>query len=208
MKKLLLTAFEPFNGQIINPSLEAARAMKTAHFSGAQIEVLELPVHRFEAIETTLSYLHQYQPDIVIMLGEAGGREGVTPERIAFNLDDFPIPDNGGHQPRNEIIALGGSESYFSTLPIEEIEKRLHLAQFPSSISESAGRYLCNRLFYSVMHAVAVSGGPSSAGFVHLPYLREQVMDLAVETPSFTREELVQAVQLVIEVCLDKHYQA
>jgi len=208
MKKLLLTAFEPFNGQIINPSLEAAREMKTKHFAGAQIEVLELPVHRFDAIERTLEYLSHFQPDVIVMLGEAGGREGVTPERTAFNLDDFPIPDNGGHQPRNEIIALGGPESYFSTLPIQAIETQLKLAKISASISESAGRYLCNRLFYSVMHAIASHDKSIRAGFVHVPYLEEQVAELATETPSFSRETMMQAVQLVIEVCLEKQYEA
>jgi pyroglutamyl-peptidase len=112
-KKILVTAFEPFNGQIINPSLEATRMLESMCFPYNCIKTLELPVHRFGAVKSTLNCIRDFQPHIVLMLGEAGGRGDITPELQAFNLDDFPIPDHGGHQPKQELIVEGGPEKYF-----------------------------------------------------------------------------------------------
>jgi pyroglutamyl-peptidase len=200
MKRLLLTAFEPFAGEPINPSLEAARQMEKIEFHETVIHVAELPVDRFRAVEMSLELIRSNKPDIVIMLGEAGGRYRVNPERVAINIDDFRIADNAGNQPRDEPIINGGPAAYFSTLPIRAITDRITKAHIPAAISNSAGSYLCNRLFYSVMHAIDSEGWATRAGFIHLPYLHDQAMNKYPEVPSLSRESIVEAVRLAIEV--------
>lgn len=203
MKKLLITCFEPFDGEAINPSTEAARAMERVVFSGAQLRVAELPVERFKAIEVALGHLGEYGPDLMIMLGESGGRYRINPERIAINVDDFRIPDNAGNKPVDETIIEGGPAAYFSTLPVRAIRDRLVEARIPAAISSSAGTYLCNRLFYSVMHNIATEDLPILAGFIHLPYLHDQVLEKRYDFPSFSRGTIVEGVRLAIEVSLE-----
>ena len=202
MKKLLLTAFEPFAGERINPSLEAARQMSRVEFSGAIINVAELPVDRHQAVTTALELIHVDRPDIIIMLGEAGGRFRVNPERVAINVDDFRIPDNAGNQPKDEPIVEGGPAAYFSTLPIRAITERIVSAGIPAAISNTAGTYLCNRLFYSAMHTINTEGLQAIAGFIHLPYLHEQAINKNPDVPSLSRESIVEAVRLAIEVSI------
>jgi len=202
VKKLLLTAFEPFAGEKINPSLEAARQMSRVAFSGAVIDTAELPVDRHQAVTTALELIHESRPDIIIMLGEAGGRFRINPERIAINVDDFRIPDNAGNQPKDEPIVEGGPAAYFSTLPIRAMVDQIISAGIPAAISNTAGTYLCNRLFYSVMHAISTEGLPAIAGFMHLPYLHEQAINKNPDVPSLSRESIVEAVRLAIEVSI------
>jgi pyroglutamyl-peptidase len=201
-KKLLLTAFEPFDDEALNPSLEVARALAGVQCAGAHIDVIELPVERFRAIDLALDYLRHQAPDVVIMLGEAGRRFRVTPERVAINTDDFSIPDNAGHQPKGEPIIAGGPVGYFSALPIYEIVNQLRKAHIPAAISNSAGTYLCNRLFYSVMHCIAVEQWPIIAGFIHLPYMHEQTVNKRLEFPSLSRDTIIDAVRRAIAVSL------
>jgi pyroglutamyl-peptidase len=202
MKKLLLTAFEPFGGEGLNPSLEAARQMEKINFPDALIRVAELPVDRYRAVEIAVELICAGRPDIVIMLGEAGARYRISPERVAINVDDFRIPDNSGNQPRDEAIVEGGPVGYFSTLPIRAITERINKAHIPAAISNSAGAHLCNRLFYSVMHTISVEGLSAKAGFIHLPYLHDQAINKYPDVPSLSRESMVEAVRLAIEVSL------
>ena len=202
VKKLLLTAFEPFGGERINPSLDAARQMEKVDFPNAVVRVAELPVDRFRAVDIALELVRAGRPDIVIMLGEAGGRHRITPERVAINVDDFRIPDNAGNQPTDEPVIEGGPVAYFSTLPIRAIADRINEAHIPAAISNSAGAYLCNRLFYSVMHTIGAEDLPIKAGFIHLPYLHDQAINKYPDVPSLSRESIIEAVRLAIEVSL------
>lgn len=203
MKKLLLTAFEPFAGEAINPSAEAARAIGAIDFSGAVVRIAELPVDRYRAVSAALDLIRADRPDIVVMLGEAGRRYRINPERVAINIDDFRIADNAGNKPTDEAIIEGGPVAYFSTLPIRSIVERIKSAHIPAAISNSAGTYLCNRLFYSVMNFIKVENFGTSAGFIHLPYLHDQVINKDAEVPSLSRETIVEAVRLAIEVTLN-----
>jgi pyroglutamyl-peptidase len=202
MKKLLLTAFEPFGGESINPSVEAARAIRGVHFEGAQVETLVLPVVRFDAEAAALERIRTSKPDIVIMLGQAANRARVTPERVAINVDDFPIPDNDGNLPPCEPIVEDGPVGYFSTLSIQSIVAELKTRRIPAAISNSAGTYLCNRLFYRVMHCIATEDLRIQAGFIHVPYLHEQILDKTLESPSMSRDTILEAVHVAIEVSL------
>lgn len=198
--KLLITAFEPFGGEQINPSLEAVRQIEKDRISNIAVLTAELPVDRYRAVDTALDLLMVNRPDIVIMLGEAGGRYKINPERVAINVDDFRIPDNVGNQPTDEPIIEGGPAAYFSTLPIRAIAERISKANIPAAISNTAGAYLCNRLFYSVMHAIKVNGLDASAGFIHLPYLHDQAVSKYWDFPSMSKETIVEAVRLAIDV--------
>lgn len=198
MKKMLLTAFEPFGGETVNPSQEVARRLGRGTFDNIQVEPCELPVDRFAAIEQALSRMHDFRPDVVLMLGEAGGRACLTLERIAVNLDDFRIPDRNGNQPRGEPIVADGPAEYRSTLPVDDLVEALTREQIPVAASVDAGRYLCNRLFYCVMHAIATEHLPMRAGFVHLPYLPEQVADKNPGTPSMQLETQLKALCRVV----------
>ena len=203
MKKLLLTGFEPFNGETINPSLETARVIAKVDFPDAEIDILELPVDRFQAIEITINRIRNAKPDVVIMLGEGSRRFRINPERVAINVDDFRIPDNSGNQPKGEPSVEGAPAAYFSTLPIYEIVERLQKAKIPAAISNTAGTYLCNRIFYSVMHFLAVEKLNTKAGFIHLPYIHEQTIDKPIDFPSLSLFSVVEAVRMAIEVSLE-----
>jgi pyroglutamyl-peptidase len=202
MRKLLLTAFEPFAGESVNSSLEVARRIRDMHFTNAHVEVVELPVTRFDAPDIAINRIRITAPDVVLMLGEAGRRFQVTPERVAINMDDFPIPDNTGNQPHGEPIIADGPVGYFSTLPIASIFSHLKKAHIPAAISNSAGLYLCNRLFYSVMHSIAMENLSIRAGFMHLPYLHEQTVNKNLDVPGMSLETMTEAVRIAMEVSL------
>jgi pyroglutamyl-peptidase len=203
LKRVMLTAFEPFEGETINPSLESARQMAGVEFPGALLRVLELPVERHVATGIALEALGEIQPDIVVMLGVAIARFRITPERVAINVDDFRIPDNAGNQPLGEPIVAGGPVGYFSTLPVRPIVDRLLKAGIPSAISNSAGTYLCNRLFYSVMHYISTRGLSTAAGFIHVPYQHEMALARYPDVPSMARETIVEGVRLALEVAIN-----
>jgi pyroglutamyl-peptidase len=169
---------------------------------GVHLDVVALPVVRFEMEEVALERLHAVTPDVVLMLGQAARRSRITPERVAINIDDFPIADNAGNQPRGEPIVDGGPVGYFSTLPLAAIVGALKARQIPAAISNSAGTYLCNRLFYRVMHCIAVERLPIQAGFVHVPYLHEQTVDKSLDFPSMSRETIIEAVRIAIEAAI------
>ena len=201
-KKILLTAFEPFGGETANPSLEAARAMTGVEFPGAKLTVVELPVDRFGAVEMASARVRALRPDVVMMLGQATARYRITPERVAINVDDYRIPDNAGNQPAGEPIIEGGPVGYLSTLPVRAITERLLRARIPAAVSNTAGTYLCNRLFYSVMHLIAAESLPAVGGFIHVPFMHEQALDKYPDVPSLSRETIIEAVRLAIEVTL------
>ena len=202
MKKLLLTAFEPFAGKTVNSSLEVAKAITTMKLAGVQIKVATLPVSRFQAIKIAFRYIAEQKPDIIIMLGEADSLFHFTPERVAINIDDFEIPDNTGHQPKGEPITKGGPVGYFSTLPINDIVTELRKGHIPAKVSNSAGTYLCNRLFYSVMHFITTEGLPIRAGFFHLPHVHKQTLIGYNNFTSMSFKDVVKAVQIAINTSL------
>jgi pyroglutamyl-peptidase len=205
MMKLLLTAFEPFDGRAINASQEIVRAIQGQAFDGAQIELLYLPVERFSSTRILLEAIESSQPDVIILLGEAKGRSAVTPERVAINVDDYPIPDNGGNQPREETIVEGGPAAYFSTLPIVAIRDALNGKDVPATISNSAGTYLCNRVFYSVMNHLSQTGSKARAGFIHIPVLAEHRPADVEAWPSLPRETILQGIELAVCTCIQQH---
>ncbi|WP_396433470.1 pyroglutamyl-peptidase I [Limnohabitans sp.] len=169
--RILLTGFEPFGGQSLNPSWEVARALHGVWVAGAQVTALQLPCVFAQALATLQQALADV-PDIVLALGQAEGRCDFSVERVAINVLDARIPDNAGQQPIDIPVSAGGPAAYFSTLPIKSLVLGLKAAGFPASVSPSAGSFVCNQVFYALQHTLAGRGVHS--GFVHLPLLPEQ----------------------------------
>ena len=199
MKKILLTAFEPFNGETVNPSQKVVRCLGRMTFDGLQVETCELPVDRFTAIELALGQIRRSRPDVVLMLGQAGGRSCITLERRAVNMDDFRIPDAAGRQPKRDPIVAGGPSDYFSALPVDALVERLTQEHIHAGLSHDAGSYLCNRLFYCVMHTISVEALPMIAGFIHLPYLPEQAAGKKPGTPSMPLEVMLAGLAIIMD---------
>jgi pyroglutamyl-peptidase len=173
--RILVTGFEPFGGQSLNPSWEVARALhglQLPGLQGAQVVAVQLPCVFAQALPALQQALMQHTPDIVLALGQAEGRCDLSVERIAINVMDARIPDNAGAQPIDVPVIAGGPASYFSTLPIKSLVAGLRAAGFPASVSQTAGTFVCNQVFYALQHTLAGQGVHS--GFVHLPLLPEQ----------------------------------
>lgn len=175
--KILVTAFDPFGGESVNPALEAVRLLPT-EIGGAEIEKVEVPTSFSRAFETVIAAVNKYNPDVIVCVGQAGGRKSITPERKAVNLDDARIADNDGDMPKSHKIVDGGKDVYYSTLPIDEIVSALKGAGLPAEISNDAGTFVCNHLFYLVMELLATRE-KGIGGFVHVPFETSQVLNKA-----------------------------
>lgn len=174
---ILVTGFEPFGGESTNPSMELVRALN-AQIGAAHIPITAiLPVTASGGLQAALRAIEKIGPDAVVCVGQAGGRCAVTVERLAVNVDDFSIPDNEGQQPRNLPIVEGGPDAYLSTLPIHEMVEGMRGAGVPAAVSNSAGTYVCNHVMYGVAHYLAQYRPTAVSGFVHIPYLPQQVLD-------------------------------
>lgn len=196
MKKLLLTAFTPFDGERINPALEAVKLVKDK-IGNLEIIKLEVPTVFGKSIDTVREAIEREKPDFVLSIGQAGGRAEITPERVAINLNDARIPDNEGNQPIDEPIFPDGENAYFSTLPVKAMVEAIRREGLPSSLSNSAGTYVCNHLMYGVLYYL--DKRPSmKAGFIHVPYIPEQVKDKK-EMPALPLSDIVRGLEAAIQ---------
>ena len=176
MKKLLITGFQPFDGESVNPALEVAKGLQGKTINGYEVIAREIPVVRFEALKAVQAAIEELQPDAVITIGQAGGRPDITVERVGINIDDFRIPDNKGNQPIDEPVVTGGPVAYWATLPIKKMVANVKAQGIPASVSNSAGTYVCNHLLYGLLHYLTTQGKTAiPAGFIHIPYLPEQM---------------------------------
>jgi pyroglutamyl-peptidase len=197
--RILVTGFEPFGGQSLNPSWEVARALNGWKLEGAQITSVQLPCVFAQALPTLQQALAQHRPDIVLALGQAEGRCDFSVERVAINVMDARIADNAGAQPIDVPVIAGGPAAYFSTLPIKSLVAGLKAAGFPASVSQTAGTFVCNQVFYALQHTLAGLGVHS--GFVHLPLLPEQAANWKGPTlPSWPASLQIAAAQQALAV--------
>lgn len=196
MKTLLLTGFEPFGGEAINPAWEVAKALDGQLIADAKVIAKCLPCVFDESLQVLAKHISELKPDIVISLGQAGGRTDITPERVAINLNDARIPDNHGQQPIDTPIVADGETAYFTTLPIKAIVKALKDAGIPASVSYTAGTFVCNHVFYGLQR-LARQYGIAKSGFIHIPYLPEQATR-QVGQPSMAFDTLLTGMQLAI----------
>ena len=195
MKKLLLTAFTPFDGEKINPALEAVKLVKD-RIGNLLIVKLEVPTVFRKSIDTVREAIEREKPDFVLSIGQAGGRAEITPERVAINIDDARIPDNEGNQPIDEPIFPDGENAYFSTLPVKAMVEAIRKEGLPSSLSNSAGTYVCNHLMYGVLYYLD-KRPVIKAGFIHVPYIPEQVKNKK-DIPSLELSEIVRGLEAAI----------
>lgn len=194
---ILLTAFEPFGGETINPAQEAL-AVVPSEVAGTRIIKMEVPVVFGKAIETVIQAMEREKPDAVLCVGQAGGRAGITPERVAINIDDARIPDNAGNQPVDTPIFPDGAPAYFSSLPVKDMVRIIQEAGLPATISNTAGTYVCNHLMYGVLYHIDKFFPGMKGGFMHVPFMHEQVMD-KLNTPSLSREEIARGIEAALQ---------
>ncbi len=192
MKRLLITGFEPFGGEKINPSWEAVKLLPD-EIGGFVLKKLEVPVVFGKAAETVLKAAEEYNSDAIICVGQAGGRAAVTPEFAAINNRYAKIPDNEGNEPKDEPIVPGGTAAYFSGLPVRAMAEGISAAGIPAEVSYSAGTFVCNDLLYSLLNKFDVS--ETKVCFIHVPFLPEQTED----KPSLPLEDITKALKIAIE---------
>jgi pyroglutamyl-peptidase len=191
MKKLLITGFEPFGGEITNPSWDAVVRLPD-EINGYKLTRLEIPVVFGEAADTVIKAAEELYPDVILCIGQAGGRMAVTPELVGINLRHASIPDNKGNQPKDEPAIVGDREAYFSNLPARRMAEAIAAAGIPSQLSYSAGAYVCNDVLYTLLARYHES--PVRVGFIHVPYSDDQN-----KQPSMSIESIVKAIAVAIE---------
>ena len=189
VKKLLITGFDPFGGAQINPAWEAVKLLRD-RIGEYELCKLEIPTVFAEAAKTVLEKAEEIRPDVILCIGQAGGRAAVTPERIAVNIRDARIPDNAGNQPRGEFCEENGPAAYFSTVPVMAMADAVQAAGVPGTVSNSAGAFVCNDTLYLLLHRYA--GTATRVGFIHVPYLPEQ------GSPSLPLEQTVRGLEAAI----------
>ncbi|MFI9048643.1 pyroglutamyl-peptidase I [Streptomyces sp. NPDC053427] len=193
MTRVLLTGFEPFDGETVNPSWQAARAAADAPPAGLEVSAVELPCVYGTSLTALRVALEVTRPDIVVCVGQAGGRPDITVERVAINMDDARIPDVAGAEPVDEPIVPGGPAAYFSSLPIKACVAAVRAAGVPASVSNTAGTFVCNHVFYGLAHLIATELPGVRGGFVHVPYAPEQVVGKA--QPSLSVGSMARALR-------------
>ncbi len=203
---ILLTGFEPFGGDTVNPSWQVAQAWHGRRIGPATVQAVQLPCVFGQALQALRAALAATAPQLVLALGQAGGRCDFSIERVAINVDDARIADNAGARPVDLPVVAGGPAAYFSTLPIKAMVAALRQGGLPASVSQTAGTFVCNHVFYGLMHALAGAGaGPGGrghrrarGGFMHLPLLPAQAAAQAGQ-PCLPLETMVQGVGLALE---------
>ncbi|WEF30873.1 pyroglutamyl-peptidase I [Pseudoduganella chitinolytica] len=194
---VLLTGFEPFNQQPINPAWEAVRALEGWREEGIAVHVRQLPCVFGDAADVLREAIDATRPDVVIAVGQAGGRADITVERVAINIDDAPIADNRAVQLVDEPIVPDGPAAYFATLPIKAIVHALRAAGLPASVSQTAGTFVCNHVFYQLMHTLRAQPR-TRAGFIHIPFLPQQAARQPMPTASMALADMVEGLRIAV----------
>lgn len=190
MKKLLITGFDPFGGESVNPSWEAVQLLPD-RIGAYELHKMQIPTVFGVAAQRVLQKAAQVNPDVILCIGQAGGRAAVTPERIGINVRSARIADNAGNQPQEEPIVPNGPDGLFATVPVVKMVQAIQNAGLPGAVSNTAGAFVCNDTLYTVLHHYA--GTSVRAGFIHVPYIPEQGI------PNLPLEQIVQALTAAIE---------
>ncbi len=192
MRKLLITGFDPFGGCKANPSWMAVDALPDRV---GDWELHKLPISTVygKGAEAVLAAAEQWKPHLILCVGQAGGRDAVTPERIGVNIRDARIPDNAGSQPRGEFVVPGGPAAYFATVPVEKMAQAIRDEKIPGAVSNTAGTFVCNDVLYTLLHRYA--GTETRVGFIHVPNTPE------IGEPSLPLETIVRALTAAILAC-------
>lgn len=196
--KILVTGFDPFGGETVNPAWEAVSRLP-AETGGAEIVKLQVPTMFGRAPEAVLREVERLRPDAVVSVGQAAGRTAITPERIAINCEEASIPDNAGFQPAGGPVVEGGPDGYFSLLPVKEMAAAIQAAGLSGKVSNTAGTYVCNHLMYHILHACHTRYPGMRSGFIHVPCIPEQQAGHP-EWFALPLEEIVRGLTAALEV--------
>ena len=194
-KKLLITGFDPFGGETVNPSWEAVRLLPE-EIGACRLTKQQIPTVFGRAAETVLAASEKLQPDVILCIGQAGGRSGITPEVVGINLREARLPDNAGNQPTDVPVVENGPAAYFATVPVRAMVKAVNDAGISAALSYSAGTFVCNDVLYSLLHHY--HGTETKVGFVHVPFLPEQAKE---NVPTMPLEQMTAALTAAISVC-------
>jgi pyroglutamyl-peptidase len=200
--KILVTGFDPFGGEKINPAFEVIKKLRD-NVKGAEVVKLQIPTAFYSSTNKIVEKLNEVNPDVVLMIGQAGGRFDVTVERVGINIDDARIPDNESHQPIDKAIDERGLPAYFATIPIKAIVQEIKAKNIPASVSNTAGTYVCNHVMYGVLNYIYKNKLNIKGGFIHIPFLLEQVITKP-STPAMSLEIMVEAIEAAMEAIV-KH---
>jgi len=197
-KKLLITGFDPFGGEQVNPAFEAVRLLPD-EIAGLELCKLEIPTEFIKSGVILKDALRAVHPNAVLCVGQAGGRTAVTPERVAINLMDARIPDNAGYQPVDVPIRADGPAAYFATLPVKAMVQRMQDAGIPAAVSYTAGTYVCNSLMYTLLFLIDRKFPGVRGGFIHVPYAMEQAVNKPLGTPSMDLRQISRGLEKAVE---------
>jgi len=196
--KVLITGFDPFGGETINPAFEAVKRLPD-EIAGATVVKIEIPTVFGKDGEVLRAAIAEHRPDIVFCIGQAGGRAKISVEKVAINLIEARIPDNDGKQPLNAAIEEDGETAYFATLPVKAIVNQITAAGIPATVSYTAGTFVCNDIMYRLLYLAKTEFPSLIGGFIHVPYLPEQVVSLPDGTASMPVELMTEALRIAIE---------
>ena len=199
--KILVTGFDPFGGEKVNPALEAVKSLPS-EIHGAEVHWVAIPTVFYQSAEVLEAEINRYHPDAVLCIGQAGGRASLTPERVAINQDDARILDNDGNQPIDTPIRLDGQAAYFSTLPIKAMVQEIKEEGLPATVSNTAGTFVCNHLIYQALYLADKKFPHMRAGFMHIPYMTEQVINKP-NTASMNLTDIVRGIEAAIGAIVD-----
>ncbi|MDP3809937.1 MAG: pyroglutamyl-peptidase I [Hydrogenophaga sp.] len=197
-KKILLTGFDAFGGATLNPSWLAVKALHGRQVLGHTVVAAQLPTVFDASLHELSALLKQHRPELVICVGQAGGRSALSLERVAINVNDAPIADNAGVQPVDTAVKQGAPAAYFISLPIKAMLAALQAQEIPAEVSQTAGTFVCNHVFYGLMHLLATRRDlkHTRGGFVHVPWLPEQ------GTPSMPLDDIVRGLRLAVRCAM------
>lgn len=195
--KILVTGFDPFGGEKVNPAIEAVKKLPDT-IAGADIVKLEIPTVVYKSLKTIDAAIAKYDPDMIISIGQAGGRPDITVERVGINCNDCRIPDNEGNQPIDEPVYADGPDAYFSLLPIKAMVAKIQSVGIPASVSDTAGTFICNHVLYGVRYLCEHKYLGKKSGFMHIPYMTSQAVGKR-NTPSMSLDEIVKGLTAAIE---------
>jgi len=200
LPRVLLTGFDPFGGEALNPSWEAVRRLDGEVVHGHRVVAEQLPTRFGDSLRRLRTVLTRIKPALVICVGQAGGRSRVSLERVALNVDDARIADNAGKQPIDRPVVRGAPAAYFTSLPIKAQLAALQTAGLPAEISQTAGTFVCNHVFYGLMHALRDTP-QIRGGFVHIPFLPEQAVTHP-GAPSLALDTIIASLRLIVGTAL------
>jgi len=200
--RILVTGFDPFGNETVNPAYEAVKLLPDS-IAGAEIIKLEIPTVFGKCDAVVEQAIIDKKPDVVLSIGQAGGRFDISVERVAVNIADGRIPDNEGNQPIDQTIREGGENAYFASVPVKAMVEKIRSKGIPSSVSYTAGSYVCNYIMYCVLHSTVTKHHGIRAGFIHVPYMPSQAIGKPVNTPSMSLESIAMAIIAAIEAIVE-----